>query len=128
MAIREAKHSFVGREGELATLTEVCGGEVACVLYLHGIAGIGKSALLGVFLKRLRETGASVLYLDCRTVEPTERGCLAAAGPVDSVDALMAHLGELPQPVLLVLDHYELFRLMDTWLRRVLGRVSRISG
>jgi hypothetical protein len=120
VAVREAKRSFVGREGELATLTEVSGGEVARVLYLHGVAGIGKSALLGVFLDRLRGTGASVVYLDCRTVEPTERGCLAAAGQVDTVEELVAHLGELPQPVLLVLDHCELFRLMDTWLRRVL--------
>ena len=89
----------------------------------------------------LRATGASVVYLDCRTVEPTERGCLAAAGQVDTVDALVAQLGELPQPVLLVLDHYELFRLMDTWLRRVLvpslppggrlvlvGRESPVAG
>jgi hypothetical protein len=120
VAVREAKRSFVGREGELATLTQVSGGKVARVLYLHGVAGIGKSALLDVFLERQRATGASVVYLDCRTVEPTERGCLAAAGRVDSVDALVAHLSELPQPVLLVLDHYEVFRLMDTWLRRVL--------
>ena len=120
MAVREARRSFVGREGELATLMEVSGGEAARVLYLHGIAGIGKSALLAVFLERLRATGASVVYLDCRTVEPTERGWLAAAGQVDSVDALLRRLGELPQPVVLALDHYELYRLMDTWLRRVL--------
>ena len=74
IAVREARRSFVGREGELATLMEVSGGEAARVLYLHGIAGIGKSALLAVFLERLRATGASVVYLDCRTVEPTERG------------------------------------------------------
>ena len=117
---REARRSFVGREGELATLMEVSGGEAARVLYLHGIAGIGKSALLTVFLERLRATGASVVYLDCRTVEPTERGWLAAAGQVDSLDALLRRLGELPQPVVLALDHYELYRLMDTWLRRVL--------
>ena len=120
VAVREAKHSFVGREGELATLTEISSGEAARVLYLHGIAGIGKSTLLGAFLERLRATGASVVHLDCRTVEPTERGYLAAAGQVDNIDALMQHLEALPQPVFLVLDHYELFRLMDTWLRRVL--------
>lgn len=120
VVVREAKRSFVGREGELATLTEVSSGEAARVLYLHGIAGIGKSALLGAFLERLRATGASVMHLDCRTVEPTERGYLAAAGQVDNVDALMQRLHALPQPMFLVLDHYELFRLMDTWLRRVL--------
>jgi hypothetical protein len=119
-AVREGTRSFVGRKGELATLTEVSGGPGARVLFLHGIAGIGKSALLTAFLERVRAAGGSVVYLDCRTVEPTERGCLAAVGQVDSLDALVKHLSELPQPVFLALDHYELFRLMDTWLRRAL--------
>ena len=71
--------SFVGREPELRALAEsVDGGtRVVCV---HGIAGIGKSALLGAFLDRQRAAGASVVELDCRTVEPTERGFLHAAG------------------------------------------------
>ena len=32
----------------------------------------------------------------------------------------MAHTGGMDDPVVLVLDHYEVFRLMDTWLRRTL--------
>ena len=57
-----------------------------------------------------------MLGLDCRAVEPTERGFLAAAG-FDNVEALATGLG---RPAVVTLDHYEVFRLMDTWLRQVL--------
>ena len=90
------------------------------VVCIHGIAGIGKSALLSTFLDRGRAAGSSVVELDCRIVEPTERGFLHAAGPFDDLGELLEHLGTLSTPVVLALDHYELFRLMDTWLRQVL--------
>jgi hypothetical protein len=60
-----------------------------------------------------------VIALDCRTVEPTERGFLGAIGPCTDVRALVADLAARA-PVVVVLDHYENFRLMDTWLRRTL--------
>jgi hypothetical protein len=93
------------------------GTRVAC---LHGIAGIGKSALLRHFLSGRRAAGCSVVELDCRTVEPTERGFLGAAGRFGESDELVEHLAKLPAPVLLALDHYEVFRLLDTWLRQTL--------
>jgi hypothetical protein len=91
--------------------------QVVCV---HGIAGIGKSALLGTFLERQRAAGASVVALDCRTVEPTERGFLHGAGGFHGLGELVQHVSDVPRPVVLTLDHYEVFRLMDTWLRQVL--------
>ena len=90
---------------------------LACV---HGIAGIGKSGLLGAFLDELRGDGAAIVLLDCRAVEPTERGLLRAAGGFENLEAFVRHLRALPPPVVLAFDHYELFRLMDTWLRQVL--------
>jgi DNA-binding winged helix-turn-helix (wHTH) protein len=111
---------FVGREAELrALLGLVRGGEtrVACV---HGIAGIGKSGLLRAFLDEVRGDGAEVVPLDCRAVEPTERGLLRAAGGFENLEAFVRHLQALPPPVVLAFDHYEVFRLMDTWLRQVL--------
>ncbi len=95
-------------------------GETRAVA-LHGIAGIGKSALLRAFVERAHEAGASVIELDCRTIEPTERGLLRGAGGFDDVEAFVDHLRRLTPPVVLVLDHYEVFRLMDTWLRQVLA-------
>ena len=64
-----------------------------------------------------RAIGATVLALDCRSVEPTERGFLGAAGGFDDVGALDHFHG---RSAVLALDHYEVFRLMDTWLRQVL--------
>jgi hypothetical protein len=90
------------------------------VAFLHGIAGMGKTALLRSFVERVSDSGAGVLWLDCRAVEPTERGLLAAAGGFDGVGGLTRHLAAMPAAAVLVLDHYEVFRLMDTWLRQVL--------
>jgi hypothetical protein len=88
--------TIVGRERELERLHER-----ARVAFVHGIPGIGKSALLDAFLADL----PGVVRLDCRSIEPTERGFVEALGP--------------SMPALLALDHYEVFRLMDTWLRQV---------
>jgi uncharacterized protein (DUF934 family) len=109
--------SFVGREQELSTLEDIVRLGDQSVIYVHGIGGIGKSALVGALVDRLEATGTRVVCLDCRTVEPTERGLLAALRDRD-VEAGQGHGGGWP--TLLVLDHYEVFRLMDTWLRQVL--------
>jgi hypothetical protein len=87
---------IVGRELELERLHEP-----VRVAFVHGIPGIGKSALLDAFLA----DRPGVVRLDCRSIEPTERGFLSALGP--------------SMPESLALDHYEVFRLMDTWLRQV---------
>jgi hypothetical protein len=109
---------FFGREAELAALLELADGGPTRVTSLHGIAGIGKSELLSTFAEEARAMGATVLALDCRSVEPTERGFLGAAGGFDDVSALIDHLRG--RSAVLALDHYEVFRLMDTWLRQVL--------
>jgi len=46
------------------------------LMYVHGIAGIGKSTLLSSFATAVRTSGATVVGLDCRSIEPTERGFL----------------------------------------------------
>jgi hypothetical protein len=111
--------SLVGREVELRALVEGLDDETR-VVCIHGIAGIGKSALLSTFLERRRAAGSSVVELDCRIIEPTERGFLHAAGHFADLGELVQHLATLPAPVVLALDHYELFRLMDSWLRQAL--------
>ena len=79
---------------------------------------MGKSELLAAFATRARKDGATVVALDCRMVEPTERGFLAAVG-FDDVESFAA---SLERPTVLTLDHYEVFRLMDTWLARCSSR------
>jgi len=62
--------------------------------------------------------------LDSRLIEPTERGFVQElAGAIQSdevtVGAVTDGLGTLGERVVLTLDTYEVFRLMDTWLRQV---------
>ena len=61
-----------------------------------------------------------VLSLDCRAVEPTERGLRGALGCSDDVQPTGGRALALPAPTVVVLDHFEVFQLMDTWLRNEL--------
>jgi len=120
---QSARESFVGRTVELQALSELLNNGPR-VVFLHGIAGVGKSALLSVFVERARAGGASVIELDCRAIEPTERGFLIAlrtaiGGPISRLGQATARLQSLGERVVLSLDNYEVFRLMDTWLRQV---------
>jgi len=119
----EASRSFVGRQCEMALLQEGLDSKLPAIVFLHGIAGIGKSTLLAAFLEHARSAGARVLALDCRSVEPTERGFLRALSSVlrrkvSSVRKAVSILASRNRRVLLVLDHYELCRLLDSWLRQ----------
>jgi hypothetical protein len=93
--------------------------------------------VLDAFIAEERARGAVVVRLDCRAVEPTPAGFLHEVGTaigipsrVLSTAALAAavpsaapaaevtrRLGGLGERVLLALDNYEVFRLLDAWLR-----------
>ena len=115
--------ALVGRERELGSLLALLESDRKYVAYVHGVAGIGKSSLLAAFAARARERGTLVVSLDSRTLEPTDRGFQAALARaiglhgVGSIKRLVGRLDELG-PVCLLLDHYEVLRLIDTWLRQ----------
>jgi len=120
---RHVAGSFFGRNDELCSLHELLADEGPVVVYLHGIAGIGKSRLLGVFAQSARAEGATVIRLDCRGIEPTEAGLLgelaiANGGAPGSAEDIAGRLGRVGAKVVVALDTYEVFRLMDTWLRQ----------
>src|SRR5512146_2914114 len=129
--------AVVGRQAERAVLLDLAERDRPLVVAVHGIAGIGKSALLAAFAEDARAHGAAVVSLDCGGIEPTERSFLAAldraigarrAGPGPSggtrpmatVAEAAAALSDLGDRVVLVLDTYEQLRLLDTWLRQEL--------
>ncbi len=120
---RQAHQAFVGREAELEALDAVLGDEGPRIVHVYGIAGIGKTTLLERFATQARAAGASVIRLDCRSIEPTASGFLQALGDAiggagDDIDFLTARLGNLAPRVVLALDTFEVFRLLDTWLRQ----------
>lgn len=118
-----AREDFIGRAAERAALGAILNADGPRVIHVHGIAGVGKSALMGRFAADARAAGAAVVSLDCRRIEPTENGFLLAVGEAigcdAAIEALTQRLGELAGTVVLMLDTYEVFRLMDTWLRQV---------
>lgn len=121
MAARAAGE-MVGREGELAALREMLDADGPRVAHIHGIPGIGKSTLLRAFAREARAGGAAVLQLDCREVEPTPEGftgVLARTGNLEPAgpERLCDSLGHLGSVVVLALDGFEAFRLLDPWLR-----------
>jgi hypothetical protein len=120
---RRVPEAVLGRDAELEALLACLGPEGPVVTFVHGIPGIGKSALLEAFAVRAREAGARVVAVDGRSVEPSERGLLAhLAGRIDaggaSLETLSRRLAELDGTVVLAVDTYERLRLLDTWLRR----------
>jgi hypothetical protein len=121
---RRVAERLVGRDEQREALGELLGSDPpALVAFVYGIAGIGKTALLSAFALDAEQRGAAVIELDCLAIEPTERGFLDAlrarlgveaatlAGVVEALDAR-------PGPIVLALDGFEVFRLLDTWLRQ----------
>ncbi len=105
-----ASENFVGRDEELAVLFECLREGGPLVTWIHGIPGIGKSSLLAEFRARAQATGACVVALDCRLIEPTPDGFQRALqGAHEAADG---------KRKLLVLDSYESFLLLDGWLRQ----------
>jgi hypothetical protein len=121
---RRVAERLVGRDEQRAALGDLLGPDPpALVAFVHGIAGIGKTALLSAFALDAEQRGAEVIELDCLTIEPTERGFLDALGARLEVEAatlagVMGALDARPGPVVLALDGFEVFRLLDTWLRQ----------
>ena len=120
---RATTEGLVGRAAELGALDRMLQVDRPWITFVHGVAGVGKSSLLRSFSADARSAGAIVIPLDCRALEPTDRGvseALASAlGLRDaSVEAIAGRLQRQKAPVVLLFDHYEVLRLVDTWLRQ----------
>lgn len=102
---------FTGRSAELRLLRELLLGErQGCsVVWLHGMGGVGKSALLRRFADEAEAHGRVVRTVDMRDV-PAEPDAflaeLAAQGPTEDAQVLVIDSGELLGPV-------------ERWLREV---------
>jgi len=132
MTSRIARHGppntaddLVGRRAEFERLARLTVAGGPRVTFVHGVAGIGKSSLLAAFSTRARTGGVNVIALDCRSLEPTDRGVRAALAGVLDVDSsdlatISARLARARGATVILLDHYEVLRLVDTWLRQSL--------
>jgi hypothetical protein len=117
--------ALLGRERERELLLGLTGDDGPVVAWVHGIAGSGKTALLRAFAADVRERDATVLTLDCRTVEPTPAGFLAALSPVleasiGSASEAGEALSRRGDRVVVALDAFEVLGLLDSWVRLTL--------
>lgn len=116
----QRKH-FVGRNAERELfLTALLGQELPfAVLYLHGPGGIGKTTLLSEYAREAAGTGAPVLRLDGRNIQPSPASFLQAfwrALGCEDADTPLAALARHPRSVVLI-DTYEALSSLDAWLR-----------
>lgn len=121
--LQKAAENFVGRQQERELLRQSIENDGPIVSFIHGIGGIGKSSLLNMFAEEIRERGIPVILLDCREIEPTTKGFLGAleqaTGQVlNTTTEAGQRLCDLGDRVVLILDSYDVFRLMDTWMRQ----------
>ena len=125
MDCRSAGSAVVGRDAELSVLLRLLEEHGPRVCFVYGIAGMGKSSLLARFGEECERLGVGVVTVDCRSIEPTERGFLgglaSAVDPTTTITSTtdLASLADGRRTVLLV-DTYEVFRLTDPWLRHEL--------
>ena len=124
-----------GREREVELLSEAMQRSEQRVIHVHGISGIGKSALISEFAAIWRKKKRTVLLLDGRTIEPTESGFLHELSRQlrigsPTLGGIVRMLSKKNSAVVIALDSYESLGLLDAWLRQVflsrLGKNARL--
>ena len=121
---RRAVEALVGRRAELERLEVFALGDEPLVMHIQGIPGIGKTHLLNALAASIGGKGAFVVRIDARWCEPSAAGlCRAISreiGASESEDpaVVATRLSDGAKRTLLVLDSYESFRLLDSWLRQ----------
>lgn len=119
------KVAFIGREKTVNKIIDIILSKELdyYVLFIHGLSGIGKTRLVKEVVSRI-DSEIECFYFDCREIEPTERGFLSQfskklqLSPAESVENIISKLAGIKKRVVMVLDTFETFGLLETWLRQ----------
>jgi Transcriptional regulatory protein, C terminal len=114
--------TLAGRDAELRLLRQVTAPGGPVVVYVHGPAGIGKTALVAALDACLEDADVRRLHLAAGAVEPTPTAILTALGralghETRTVAELAAVLGTIEDVTVVMVDDVDTWRLAASWLR-----------
>lgn len=109
VALEPSDPRLVGREAELAVFERCFAGSGSFALFVHGLAGIGKSTLLRAFAAIAAREGATPRIVFAP---------LLGATPGEVMTGLRAELAE-SRPTVLLIDDYDAWAPLDEWFRWV---------
>src|SRR5215470_18634947 len=121
--IRQGRRTtLAGRNAELRLLRQVTAVGGPVVVYVHGPAGIGKTALISALDACLEDEGVRRLHIAAGAVEPTPTAILTAFGralhrETRTVTELAAALASVTDDTVVMVDDVDTWRLAASWLR-----------
>ena len=121
--IRQGRRiTLAGRDAELGLVRQVTAPGGPVVVYVHGPAGMGKTALISALDACLEDEGVRRLHIAAGAVEPTPTAILTALGRVldhkaGTVAELAAALANSKDFTVVMIDDVDTWRLAASWLR-----------
>src|SRR5262245_3254527 len=110
-----------GRERELTLLRSALAGRPApfSVLFVHGLGGVGKSALLAEWVGEAGRAGVLAVRLDGRNIEASPGGFLHAFGETLGLDERESALDRVSREseIVVTIDSYDWLTPLDPWVR-----------
>jgi hypothetical protein len=110
-----SRRGFIGRSAELATFEALLErSERVSVLWISGLGGVGKTALMQACAGRARQAGWRTARIDARTVAQSPQAfvdAVTAAVATEKVDDADA------SGLVMFIDTYERLESLDGWLR-----------
>jgi len=117
----ERRRTLWGRERELTLFQSALTGSPASfsVLYVHGLGGVGKSALLAEWAGEAGRAGGLVVRLDGRNIEASPGGFLHALADALGLDDVASVLDRMSreESIVMTIDSYDALIPLDPWLR-----------